>query len=109
MQHQVCRDTGEWHGQGIGNGRDRRVSWQGDVVEEGCTDKVIPGARDAVGRGMEWAQKYHGREMLGAGVCYARDLGVAAGREYFKQGMLWEGDAMEMGILWAEGMEWDWG
>lgn len=65
--------------------------WKRDAM-----DRVISGTWDAVGRGMEWAGKYQGREMLRAGVW--QGPGSCCG----------QGDAIDMGMLWAEGIEWLW-
>lgn len=43
----------------IAGGCGREMMWKRDAV-----DRVIAGARDAVGRGMQWAGKHHRREML---------------------------------------------
>lgn len=48
-------------GQGVAwtGGCGWEMLWKSDAM-----DRVIPGARGAVGWGMEWAGKLHGREML---------------------------------------------
>lgn len=37
---------------------------------------------------------------------YARDLGIATSREYFKQGILWAGRCRGHGDAVGRGMEW---